>query len=514
MFSPAILFAVGVLFLLYVIHQKRRQAKLPPGPPRLPLIGNLHQAPADAPWLTFNKWIHQYGPLVSVDFGGTTLILIGDYDIARDLLDKRANIYRSRPRMVMAGELTMKGMHIMLRPFDEEFLLHQRLAASILSPRASACYTPLQDLESKVLLKNLLSTNANDFPRQYERFSASIVYALTYGFRIVTGDEWQLQTAHEVLKNFTYAGQVGAWIVDAIPVLNYLPAALAPWKKTAEKWYQIEENLHMVNMKDALAREGWNWTKDMKNGKEAESLSDIEIAYDLGINCDAGVETTNVTLQIFTLACLAFPDFIPKAQKELDEVVGQERLPNFDDLEMLPYIQAVVEENFRWRHIVPAGIPHATSKEDYYKGYLIPKGSTIIPMFYSMRKDENLFDSPLDFRPERWIGKSQPSNFGYGRRVCPGRFIARNSVSIAIARLLWAFNIQQATKEGKTVVDENTWTTGFVSAPKPFEAVFEPRSEQHKKVIEREFNAADMDVSRILNDVRKRQVAVGLIPRA
>jgi hypothetical protein len=149
---------------------------------------------------------------------------------------------------VMAAELTCRGQHIMLRPFGEDFLLHQRMEATVLSPRASNCYTPVQDMESKVLLKMLLGTN--EFLAQFERYAASIVYILTYGFRIETGKEWQIQTAHEVLKNFTYAAQVGSWIVDAIPFLNYLPAPLTPWKKQSKEWYQIETNLHAINMQE------------------------------------------------------------------------------------------------------------------------------------------------------------------------------------------------------------------------------------------------------------------------
>jgi hypothetical protein len=98
--SPTIVFAVIVTVLLYTLNQRRKRARLPPGPPRLPFIGNLHQAPTDRAWDTFRKWIDQYGPLVSADFGGNNVILIGDYDTARDLLDKKANIYSSRPRMV------------------------------------------------------------------------------------------------------------------------------------------------------------------------------------------------------------------------------------------------------------------------------------------------------------------------------------------------------------------------------------------------------------------------------
>jgi hypothetical protein len=402
-------------------------------------------------------------------------------------------------------------MHILLRPFDEAYLLHQRLEAKVLSPRASGCYTVLQDMESKVLINNLLSTN--NFSKQTERFSSSIAYALTYGVRIATGDEWQLQTAHKVLKNFTLAAQVGAWIVDSLPILNYLPRPLAPWKKTADEWYQMETDLHMTNMKAALKQESWNWTKDFMNAKEAENMPDVEMAWDLGILCDAGVETTNVTLQNFIFACVASPGFIPKAHEELDQVIGSERLPEFSDLANLPYIQAVVEENFRWRHIIPGGIPHATTKDDYYRGYLIPKGSTIVPIFSAMRHDKDLFESPFDFRPERWLGKSQPGNFGYGRRICTGRFIAKNSLNIAVARLLWAFNIR--SQDGKRpLADDNAFTSGFVSSPKPFEAIFEPRSENHRKVIEQAFSTADLDVSKILQSIRNEQVAAGLKPRA
>jgi cytochrome P450 len=177
-----------------------------------------------------------------------------------------------------------------------------------------------------------------------------------------------------------------------------------------------------------------------------------QIAWDVGVLCDAVIETTSTTLQIFVVACVAHPEWIPVAQKELEDVVGNGRLPDFDDIKNLSYIQAVVEENFRWRHPIPAGIPHATTKEDEYAGYAIPKGSIVIPVLDAMRQDEALFDAPNEFRPERWLGKIQSGSFGYGRRTCPGRHIARNSLTIVIARLLWAFDIR--TKDGQKVVVE------------------------------------------------------------
>jgi cytochrome P450 len=52
---------------------------------------------------------------------------------------------------------------------------------------------------------------------------------------------------------------------------------------------------------------------------------------------------------------ILYPDVARKAQAEIDAVVGQDRLPSFDDRERLPYINAVVLEVIRWHSVVPTG---------------------------------------------------------------------------------------------------------------------------------------------------------------
>ncbi|KAF2744172.1 cytochrome P450 [Sporormia fimetaria CBS 119925] len=109
--------------------------------------------------------------------------------------------------------------------------------------------------------------------------------------------------------------------------------------------------------------------------------------------------------------------------------------------------EVIIDEVFRWRYFVPGGIPHSNIRDDYYNGYLIPKGSVVIPCYASMRTDPALFDDPLAFIPERWEAgsplKQQQSGpaplnaFDLGRRVCIGRRIASKSLRIAIARMLW-----------------------------------------------------------------------------
>ncbi|KAL1967101.1 hypothetical protein VTN77DRAFT_3625 [Rasamsonia byssochlamydoides] len=317
-------------------------------------------------------------------------------------------------------------------------------------------------------------------------------------------------------------GRVGTWIVDALPFLNVLPPALAPWKRTAEGFFQIEKSLHLRNLEKGLSSKAWNWSKEFSSSKEAEQMSQLELAYNIGIIADAGLDTTTVQMRMFILAALSYPAFIEKAQKELDEVVGPDRLPTLEDRKQLPYIVAVVEETLRWRTIVPGGIPHATMQEDTYMGYRIPKGATVIGLYWAMNLDEQVFERPLEFLPERWLEKPENADnrfvnfFGHGRRICTGRHIARNSLFLLIARLLWGFNIRHAVDQDgkKKEVDDMAFTSGFVSKPLPFEAVFEPRSAHAKAIIEKEWETAEKDVDVILNSIRERQVSLGLGVRA
>jgi hypothetical protein len=106
------------------------------------------------------------------------------------------------------SELVCNNNQLLFKPYGPEFLLHQRLEASVLSPRASACYTPIQDLETKQMLYNLLSA-PTDFVHQLDRFAGSLAYCTAFGLRIMTGDEWQLRRSHECLENMLLAGQSG-----------------------------------------------------------------------------------------------------------------------------------------------------------------------------------------------------------------------------------------------------------------------------------------------------------------
>lgn len=52
-----------IFFYTYRQHKTRSTVPLPPGPPRLPLIGNIHNKPAKFEWETYAEWSAKYGEL-------------------------------------------------------------------------------------------------------------------------------------------------------------------------------------------------------------------------------------------------------------------------------------------------------------------------------------------------------------------------------------------------------------------------------------------------------------------
>ena len=205
------------------------------------------------------------------------------------------------------------------------------------------------------------------------------------------------------------------------------------------------------------------------------------------------------------MAAVLNPEFVKTAQHQLDEIVGPDRLPTYDDEPNLPYILAVVKEVLRWRPVSAGGIPHAVTQDDEYMGYRIPKGATVIGNHWSIHMDDEVFDQPEKFIPERWLENPDlPLHaFGFGRRVCTGQHVSQNSMFIIVARLLWAFNFKHAVEKGRRVeIDDMAFTSGFNSRPEPFKVVFESRSDHAAAVVQKEWDVAEKDIDVILESIK------------
>ena len=93
-------------------------------------------------------------------------------------------------------------------------------------------------------------------------------------------------------------------------------------------------------------------------------------------------EQIQATQLVFFMAMALYPSVQKRVQDEIDRVVGSDRLPTYEDRPLLPIVEAVMRETFRWRPVGPLAIAHTTVKDDVYKGYYIPKGMMLYTTSY------------------------------------------------------------------------------------------------------------------------------------
>jgi len=191
---------------------------------------------------------------------------------------------------------------------------------------------------------------------------------------------------------------------------------------------------------------------------------------------------------------IAYPDVQNQAHAELDEVVGNARPPTFVDIPSLPYIRAMVKETLRWSPIIPFGLPHASIADDWYEGMFIPKGTTCLQNMRVINYEPDVFGSDAaEFNPARYLDDRQVRvldgreeghmAFGFGRRICPGRYVADGTLAIDIATLLWAMRFERP-EGARGELNLRTLVEGGITArPVPFEYKAVPRFPDAEEIL-------------------------------
>lgn len=137
-------------------------------------------------------------------------------------------------------------------------------------------------------------------------------------------------------------------------------------------WERLKEGVD-----NGTARE--SFSKDFNlNDPASNGIDDLLGAYTCRGLVETGSETTAASSNNWVLAMTLFPETARKAQEEIDRVVGGSRLPTWDDEKKLPYVRAMIKELFRWRSVNQFGMFHATSEDDWYEGYFIPRGTIVV----------------------------------------------------------------------------------------------------------------------------------------
>ncbi|KAH9929336.1 cytochrome P450 [Fomitopsis serialis] len=426
----------ALCILLYSLSRSSQGNRhLPPGPKRLPLVGNVFDLPSQYPWQFFASWAQKYGDLMYTETFGHRTIIINSQKIARDLLEKRGAKYSSRPRMALLVELSeghRKQRRWIWSAFGEK--------------KAVQNYRDLRERETYTLLLGLME-RPDDFALHIKRHVAALVLESVYGHRITSLEDEYVTLMDNAMDATTATGVAGGTAVDIFPILQHVPAWIPGvafkrvglharqlvWKGHHVPYRMVREAMVSGDARPSFASALTE--KAQKAGRLAQEENDIRYA--------AG--------NIYG-AMVLHPKVYRRAQEEVDRVVGNNRLPTSEDRPRLPYIEAVLKETYR-----------------------------------SICRDERIWGDPAAFRPERFLEpKSEvldPFNvvFGYGRRICPGRLFADTMLFLAIANMAATLDIRKARDaEGKEITPEASFTPNFISHAEEFKCFIAPRSSAAK----------------------------------
>ncbi|KAF7348405.1 O-methylsterigmatocystin oxidoreductase [Mycena sanguinolenta] len=313
--------------------------------------------------------------------------------------------------------------------------------------------------------------------------------ATTYGYDIqpTTHDRF-VSLAEEAGKRLNDSLLPGAFAVNAFPFLRHFPSWFpgCGFHRFARETAKILDEMKNApfefvrqNMRDGVGRScvlsellDHNDTQCGGSKEREEMIENVT-----GFAYTAAAESTSAILVLFIMTMALNPEVVKKAQNEIDTVVGAGVLPGFEHRTALPYCEAVLRELFRWKPITPLAFAHATSDDDIYRGYFIPKGlvllyrcTTVFPNVWAMVHDESIYPNPDKFDPERFLNAEGQLNaddrilsFGFGRRICIGRYAAVATVWATMVSILSTFNISKAKDaNGNTIEIEVAFSHGVV----------------------------------------------------
>jgi hypothetical protein len=221
-------------------------------------------------------------------------------------------------------------------------------------------YQPMQSLESKKLLFDLLQT-PDDYERHFERYSSGLIFRIGYGKTVDTGDEPYVRRIIDVVHTVERVASPGAYLVDTMPMLKYLPEILAPFKREAKKLHEKEIGLFRSLLLDVKMEMNRGtapecFSKTFLQHQDEYGLSIDEASYVIGTLFEAGSGTTAAAMMSLCLCMCLHPQWQTKAQKEIDDVCG-DGMPEFEDIPKLPLVRAVIKEVSRWRPVTAGGMP-------------------------------------------------------------------------------------------------------------------------------------------------------------
>ncbi|KAI3317331.1 cytochrome P450 [Xylariaceae sp. AK1471] len=510
-----------VLYIAYgAFNYGHRRKDMPTGPRTLPFIGNLHQLPKNYTHVKFTQWARQYGGLYTLKLGSATMAVITDRSIVKSTVDKKSNIYSHRPPSYVSHDLITKGNHLLVMFYGDKWrtfrrLIHQHLTENMVERE----HLSIVNAEAIQLVRDYMM-----FPEDHmlhpKRFSNSISNSIIFGIRSPHVRSEYMKRLYMLMESWSQLMETGNTPpVDIFPWLKAIPQQFfGNYKKRSLGVGKQMENLYEDVLQDVLkrreTRNAGSFMDVVLDQQDKVQLPRDQLRFIGGVLMEGGSDTSSSLILAIVQALILNPEVQEKAHREISAVVGEDRSPEWSDMDKLPYINMIVKEGHRWRPILPLCFPHALGQDDWVEGKFLPKGTTIILNVWGMHMDPQIWEDPEKFNPDRYKNHSllapdyvaagdwqKRDHYGYGagRRICPGMYLAERNMLVSIAKLIWAFRFEHRIgSDGKALpVNPDPVTgyhNGFLYCPKDYDCQPIIRSNRVRETVLREFDEVEKNI--------------------
>ncbi|KAA8542543.1 hypothetical protein F0562_023695 [Nyssa sinensis] len=406
-----ILYTIVIGFILYYLLNlrtllNRHPRPLPPGPKPWPVIGNLpHLGPM--PHHSIAAMARTYGPLMHLRLGFVDVVVAASASVAVQFLKTHDANFSNRPPNSGAKHIAYNYQDLVFAPYGPRWrMLRKICSVHLFSAKALDDFRHVRQEEVAILTGALASggKTAVNLGQLLNVCTTNALGRVTVGRRVFGdgsggGDAKAEEFKDMVVELMVLAGVFN--IGDFVPALEWLDlqGVAAKMKKLHARFDSflsaiIEEHKITISGVAGGPQKHTDFLStliSLKDDTDADAeggkLTDTEIKALLLNLFTAGTDTSSSTVEWAIAELIRHPKILAQAQKELDSIVGPDRLVTESDLAQLPFLQAIIKETFRLHPSTPLSLPRIAAESCEINGYYIPKGSTLLVNVWAIARD-------------------------------------------------------------------------------------------------------------------------------
>nr|QNS29959.1 cytochrome P450 [Nothapodytes nimmoniana] len=497
---PLVLISASIcLLLLHKLYQRLR-FKLPPGPRPLPVVGNIYDV-KPVRFRCYADWAKVYGPIFSVYFGSQLNVVVCNSELAKEVLKDKDQHLADRQRDRMQSQFSRNGQDLIWADYGPHYVKVRKVCnLELFSAKRLESLRPIREDEVTALVESIFKDSINSensgeallLREHLGSVSLNNITRLTFGKRFINSKGELDEQGQEFKGIVSNGGRLSAKITAAehVPWLRWM--FFGHNKAFSQHTARRDRLTRVIMQEHTLRRTATGGSKQhfvdaLFSLKEQYDLSEDTIIGLLWDMITAGMDTTTISVEWAMAELVKNPRVQKKAQEELDQVVGSDRVMSESDISKLTYLQSVAKEALRLHPPTPLMLPHKANANVKIGVYDIPKGTVVNVNVWAIGRDPAIWKDPLEFRPERFLEEDVDMKghdfrllpFGAGRRVCPGAQLAINMVTSMLGHLLHHFSWSppQGVKPQDIDLSENSGRVTYMLVP--LKAVATPRLPTH-----------------------------------